>query len=172
MQLTNTLLLTLSAVTLTIAAPQLGATPELGVAKDFPATDLDFLDFAIPDSPAAAAIITPTTTTTPSTNATATKLAPRQNGTVAPKRMRYCQHDNGRGECRNIEFPDMKCVNLDRAWDNRISSAYINAPWWCRWHPEKNCKGRRVDMRFPGIFNFKTVGMNDQASSFFCWHMF
>lgn len=83
--------------------------------------------------------------------------------------MRYCQHANAKGECRNIEFPDMKCVNLEQRWDNRISSAYVNGDWWCEWHLERNCKGRRTTMRHPGIGNFKSVGMNDAVSSFKCY---
>ncbi|KAL1640980.1 hypothetical protein SLS58_006420 [Diplodia intermedia] len=148
MKITNTILLPLTTAALTLAAPQ-----SLGTTS--------------PDTPSAFGPAYPVpdlgnTTTTPS-------LTPRYFNSPPP-RVRYCQHANGGGGCRNQEVSGWQCYNFEAWWNDRVSSFYVNPGYSCWLHSDKGCKGRNVSFRAPGLLDLgRGSGLNDQASSFKCF---
>ncbi|OJD30223.1 beta gamma crystallin protein [Diplodia corticola] len=157
MKLTTAIFLTLNAAALTLAAPQsLGDTPtspdtpsEFGPA--YPVPDLGT------DSPVA-----------PSAAAAAADISARGWAPLPPK-IRYCQHANGGGACKNQDIQQWSCYNFESYWNDRVSSIYVNPGWLCWLHADKNCNGRYAQFRAPGILDLgRGSGLNDQGSSFKC----
>ncbi|KAL1649919.1 hypothetical protein SLS58_001295 [Diplodia intermedia] len=156
MQLTNTLLLTLSAVALSLAAPQsIGDRPP------------SLSPFAIPSEPALAHPIQggPDEPTNHDTSALALEARSSR-----PVRIRYCQHANGAGACENWDVDLKRCYNFLGWWDNRVSSVYVNPGYKCWLYDGKGCEGlRKEEVKMPGITDLKRVFLNDKASSVYCF---
>ncbi|EOD46142.1 beta gamma crystallin protein [Neofusicoccum parvum] len=155
MQLTTLTLLSLSAA-LSLAAP---GSRDLPTDPPLPA---DF-GLAIPVEPL---------DTAPTTNSTSHHaLRPRQGYGPRLKRVRYCQHANGAGNCLNQDINAQTCYNFASWWNDRISSIYVNPGTQCWLFSDRNCHGKDVTVLHPGIGNMKLVGMNDAASSIKCaWY--
>lgn len=86
--------------------------------------------------------------------------------------VRLCDGANGAGPCFEQSFRHALCYNLDRKWNDRISSIYPQGRGMCRVHVNRDCGGSFVGVG-PGwgIQNLKLAKMNDRASSLECWSM-
>ncbi|KKY21390.1 putative beta gamma crystallin [Diplodia seriata] len=122
MKLTTTTLLTLTTATLTLAFPQ-----SLGDQPTSPDTPSAFGPaYPVPDLG--------NTTSTP--NTTSPSLTPRYFN-LPPPRVRYCQHANGGGACRNQDVTGWTCYNFEAWWNDRVSSFYLNPGYSCWLHSDK-----------------------------------
>lgn len=157
MQLNNTIFLILSAAILALAAPQfVGNMPTTS-----PLTTTSGLGPAYP--------VEGVSNILPSLASNGTNINLEARGYPA-RRVRYCQHLNGRGACLNQDLDNKRCYNFLGWWDNQVSSIYINPGLKCSIYAKKTCKGRKVEFKAPGITDLQSVGINDQASSIYCSH--
>ncbi|KKY16463.1 putative beta gamma crystallin [Diplodia seriata] len=149
MQLTNILLLTLSAVALSLAAPQpVGDRPP------------SLSPVAIPSESALAHPV----------QGGPDESANLEARSSRPVRIRYCQHANGAGACENWDVDLKRCYNFMGWWDNRVSSVYVNPGYKCWLYDGKGCEGlRKEEVKMPGILDLKKKFLNDKASSVYCF---
>ncbi|KAK0661110.1 hypothetical protein DIS24_g3017 [Lasiodiplodia hormozganensis] len=104
---------------------------------------------------------------TPTVNATADGLTKRD---WAYNVVKFCEHANGKGKCAKQSFRHALCYNLDRWWNDRVSSIYPNPNTYCRMHVNRDCRGGAMAVG-PNwsIADLKTINWNDKMSSLDCF---
>lgn len=91
----------------------------------------------------------------------------------AYKDVTFCMDANHRGQCATMKIRHALCYNMDRTWNDRVSSVYPARDFRCRLFANANCQGGWKDVG-PNwsIANLKTIGWNDKLSSLDCFSQF
>ncbi|KAJ4985760.1 hypothetical protein SVAN01_08756 [Stagonosporopsis vannaccii] len=79
-----------------------------------------------------------------------------------------CTDKSWAGRCENIELSVGKCVDMEKAFDNNVSSAGPDDGTFCTLYSEKGCRGKAIPFTNPGIANFDKYKFENELSSVRC----
>ncbi|KAK7729469.1 hypothetical protein SLS57_001954 [Botryosphaeria dothidea] len=118
-------------------------------------------------------VLIPTNITLAADNTIVTATTTTLEKRWAYKDVTFCMDANHRGQCATMKIRHALCYNMDRTWNDRVSSVYPARDFRCRLFANANCQGGWKDVG-PNwsIANLKTIGWNDKMSSLDCFSQF
>ncbi|KAF2624975.1 hypothetical protein BU25DRAFT_347095, partial [Macroventuria anomochaeta] len=77
-----------------------------------------------------------------------------------------CTEQAQGGNCKNIELSIGRCYNLEKAFDNNVSSAGPDEGTFCTL--DRSCRGKAIRFTNPGISDFTKNRFDNELSGVSC----
>ncbi|UPX16451.1 uncharacterized protein EKO05_0006850 [Ascochyta rabiei] len=79
-----------------------------------------------------------------------------------------CTDDSFRGNCKNIELSVTRCYNIEKAFNDNVSSAGPDDGTFCVLYSDRSCRGKAIPFTSPGISGFAKYKFDNELSSVRC----